>query len=236
MTAHCNIGVLQESGHCVTVYCHNNGWPRFVGRTLLDHYPSRELAWNLLKNGDIHFLEESVDLTEYYVEQGKSKHTTIARSWQVGQVLTEGEEYVYLWSEKNECWLYADIGHTGGKLIVLRPDICGIGEPEVGEVITERKLEPGMISFTPAGLGGHSFGITPVYRESFVETLPDGSKTSGSRFVRGKTRYPHVPNDLPDGFGPLAEVLVKAADAFIALFDEQEMTADELIEETLGRR
>jgi len=47
------IGILGEDGAIRAVYCHSDGYPSYVGQTLLDHYQSAAKIAGLINLGDL---------------------------------------------------------------------------------------------------------------------------------------------------------------------------------------
>lgn len=45
----------------VGIYCHHDGYPLWVGKTLLDHYSDRDRVEKLLHLGDLSSLEEKIE-------------------------------------------------------------------------------------------------------------------------------------------------------------------------------
>lgn len=45
----------------VGIYCHSDGYPQWVGKTLLDHYSDRDRVEKLLHLGDLSCLEEKIE-------------------------------------------------------------------------------------------------------------------------------------------------------------------------------
>lgn len=60
----CKIGVLRENG-IESVYCHEKGEPENTGVVLRDYYPL-DRANELLKLGDISYLKESIENSNFY--------------------------------------------------------------------------------------------------------------------------------------------------------------------------
>ncbi|EAW1173092.1 post-segregation killing protein PndC [Salmonella enterica subsp. enterica] len=64
MSTHSSITVKTTDGKFRTIYCHFDGYPSGVGKTLVEHYGTQEKAEALLTDGDISFLEASCDKPE----------------------------------------------------------------------------------------------------------------------------------------------------------------------------
>jgi hypothetical protein len=53
--------IIQTEDGFEGVYCHSDGYPAGVGRTLLDHYQDRDKVRRLVALGDLSYLEERVE-------------------------------------------------------------------------------------------------------------------------------------------------------------------------------
>lgn len=63
MATQSTISVVTEDFRVKTIYCHFDGYLEWVGKTLLDHYNSRELAEELVSFGDLSVLGERIHPT-----------------------------------------------------------------------------------------------------------------------------------------------------------------------------
>lgn len=64
MSTRSNIAYINEKGIVRSVYCHFDGYLEGVGKTLLTHYNSFDLAKKLVEPGDISHVEPSCDKPE----------------------------------------------------------------------------------------------------------------------------------------------------------------------------
>ncbi|ECI5353051.1 post-segregation killing protein PndC [Salmonella enterica subsp. enterica] len=64
MSTRSSITVKTTDGKFRTIYCHFDGYPSGVGKTLAQHYDTQEKAETLLAGGDISFLEANCDKPE----------------------------------------------------------------------------------------------------------------------------------------------------------------------------
>ncbi|ECG8260411.1 hypothetical protein CB010_006390 [Salmonella bongori] len=64
MSTRSSITVKTTDGKFRTIYCHFDGYPSGVGKTLVEHYGTQEKAEALLSGGDISTLEASCDKAE----------------------------------------------------------------------------------------------------------------------------------------------------------------------------
>ena len=65
MSTHCSVGVnVKNSGLYRVAYCQYDGYPEGVGKMLLEHYNSQDLAEKLTMLGDMSCLYESFERPE----------------------------------------------------------------------------------------------------------------------------------------------------------------------------
>lgn len=60
MSTSSTIGILNVDGTVQTIYCHFDGYPTGVGKTLEDHYKTEEKVRALIALGDISSLGEEI--------------------------------------------------------------------------------------------------------------------------------------------------------------------------------
>lgn len=60
MSTRSNIGIINADGSVTTVYCHSDGYPSGVGKTLREHYNTEEKVRELLSLGDLSVLGEVI--------------------------------------------------------------------------------------------------------------------------------------------------------------------------------
>lgn len=58
MSTHAFIGVVENTGTLKYVYNHSDGYPSYLGKMLLKHYNTPELATALVNLGDISMVRE----------------------------------------------------------------------------------------------------------------------------------------------------------------------------------
>ncbi len=69
MATRSRIGIEQADGTVKSIYCHWDGYPKGVGRTLVEHYLMRDKVESLMELGSISILGEQVEPT------GRIPHT-----------------------------------------------------------------------------------------------------------------------------------------------------------------
>ena len=60
MSTRSNIGIINADGSVTAIYCHNDGCPSGVGKTLREHYNTEEKVRELLSLGDLSVLGEVI--------------------------------------------------------------------------------------------------------------------------------------------------------------------------------
>ena len=60
MSTRSNIGIINADGSVTAIYCHSDGYPSGVGKTLREHYNTEDAVRELLKLGDLSVLGEVI--------------------------------------------------------------------------------------------------------------------------------------------------------------------------------
>ena len=111
------IGLQLCDDSILSVYCHWDGYPEFNGVKLLEHFNSYEKAAELIDGGDISCLwtnlgwnNETLPTTgpQYYSSRGEVTEPRLDKT--LGEYLSDGEEYAYLFA--NGEWVCYDL-HIG---------------------------------------------------------------------------------------------------------------------------
>ena len=111
------IGLQLSDDSILSVYCHWDGYPEFNGVKLLEHFNSYEKAAELIDGGDISSLwtnlgwdNETLPTTgpQYYSSRGEVTEPRLDKT--LGEYLSDGEEYAYLFA--NGEWVCYDL-HIG---------------------------------------------------------------------------------------------------------------------------
>ena len=61
MSTRSEIGILNSDGTIESVYCHWDGYPEYNGVILSEYYTKEEIVRELIRNGDLSSLHESID-------------------------------------------------------------------------------------------------------------------------------------------------------------------------------
>jgi hypothetical protein len=123
MSTRSRIGIVREDGTVVSVYCHSDGYPSGVGKTLLTHYTTREKIEALVALGDLSCLGEEIgekhDFDEYDPRQCRAYHrdrndpfkqmtSPSVMALELGLV-NSGLEWCYLWDEVVALWGFSAV-------------------------------------------------------------------------------------------------------------------------------
>lgn len=66
MSTRSYIAKLNSDGSVVGIYCHHDGYPDGVGKTLQKHYSDEETVASLIQLGSLSSLGEDLDVTQAY--------------------------------------------------------------------------------------------------------------------------------------------------------------------------
>jgi hypothetical protein len=113
------IGIRLNNGKIKAVYCHYDGYPEGVGKTLLEHYDGKTNATKLISLGDISVLDKSMSkpaghtfnkrvegYSVFYGRDRGEKNTRAKIYDSVKDIFDNlGSEYVYVL--ENNQWMYA---------------------------------------------------------------------------------------------------------------------------------
>ncbi len=65
------IAIKNEDESFDAIYCHFDGYPEGVGKTLKDNYNSQEQARDLINRGSLSALDKSVESSVFYTSRGE---------------------------------------------------------------------------------------------------------------------------------------------------------------------
>jgi hypothetical protein len=114
------IGIKQANGKIKAVYCHYDGYPKGVGKTLLENYNSKTLATKLISLGDISSLDEKMSKPKGHSFENRIDGYTVFYGRDRGEKNTKAKiyddlsdlfsytnaDYVYIFEDGK--WLYAN--------------------------------------------------------------------------------------------------------------------------------
>jgi hypothetical protein len=105
-----------------SIYCHWDGYPEGVGKTLMEHYQDRDKVEKLIKLGAISFLEASIEkpaghtfdtpvkghTVAYHRDRGEEKVPARVDAGVADFFRKDFEQYGYILTEEGE-WLVAGV-------------------------------------------------------------------------------------------------------------------------------
>ncbi|MDD4922191.1 MAG: hypothetical protein PHS30_06910 [Bacteroidales bacterium] len=126
MSTRSRIAIKLADDNFLSVYCHNDGYPSWVGSTLLKHFNTKEKAMELIALGNLSSLHESIEKPEghsfdhriegYTVAYGRDrgeKGQEAAKSYSVAQMIRAANdsdgEYIYLFDCETNKWGYSTL-------------------------------------------------------------------------------------------------------------------------------
>ena len=80
MSTRCLIAVIENDGTGQYIYCGSDGYPEWVGRLLLTYYPSKEMALEIMKLGDLRCLGRAL-ATDSDTERTTAKYRDLGECW-----------------------------------------------------------------------------------------------------------------------------------------------------------
>jgi len=85
MSTRSRIGMVQDDGKVVSIYCHWDGYPSNNGAILLKHYTDKEKVARLISLGDISCLEAEIDPKPSAPQKYNNKKTTTKHTFDAPQ-------------------------------------------------------------------------------------------------------------------------------------------------------
>lgn len=95
MSTRSRIGMVQDDGKVISIYCHWDGYPSNNGAILLKHYTDKEKVARLISLGDISCLEAEVDPKPSAPQKYNNKKTVTKHTFdtpQEGVVIAYGRD------------------------------------------------------------------------------------------------------------------------------------------------
>jgi hypothetical protein len=130
MSTKSNIGIRETDGTVKTIYCHWDGYPKGVGKTLIEHYLMRDKIESLIALGDLsslgeqpeptgrvaHTFEEPEDGITVAYHRDRGNDLSQARTDKSLQAFVDSdvEEFGYVYTQYGE-WMMVD-GHRPREL------------------------------------------------------------------------------------------------------------------------
>ena len=102
------IGIEQADGTIKGIYCHYDGYPSGVGKTLMEKWNTREAAEALIELGDISQLGDGLqDTVAYHRDRGEDWEGCNPEIYS-GIRQFNCQEYAYVWKRDDKWMLYVN--------------------------------------------------------------------------------------------------------------------------------
>lgn len=109
MSTNAYIGMVTDEGTIRYIYSHWDGYLSGVGNTLLENYNTTAQVQELLENGDVSVLEDSIGTSEFYHRDRGEPFNEVAAQ-ETDDLYDLANEFNYVWTGSE--WL-VDQGRTG---------------------------------------------------------------------------------------------------------------------------
>lgn len=121
------IGIMNKDGSITNVYCHFDGYLDGVGITLVENYDTEDKVNDLLKNGDMSSLGDTISSCEFYKDRGEDgidAKTIPADVSNIKDVYYESgqncwADYVYLFEDGKWYYSLERAKYDNGKITYL---------------------------------------------------------------------------------------------------------------------
>jgi hypothetical protein len=125
MSTRSMIAIQDADGACYAIYCHFDGYVSHMGKMLTTYFNDDENAADLINNGELRSLDisaedENVIVREHFEEDFEKReieyYDTVVDMLNAFQ--NSDREYIYLWDDVIETWLYRkNIYTNNGKMV-----------------------------------------------------------------------------------------------------------------------
>ena len=123
MSTRSMIAIQDAEGACYAIYCHFDGYVSHMGRMLTTYFNSDEKAADLVNEGEVRAIEISAEnevVLEYFEPAFDKReieyYDTVVDMLNAFQ--NSDREYIYLWDDVIETWLYRKNVYTSnGKMV-----------------------------------------------------------------------------------------------------------------------
>ena len=103
MATRSRIGIENENGTISSIYCHFDGYPEGVGKTLKENYTDRDVVKSLIELGDISSLGDDIFSTvAYHRDRGEKLHKARTDESLKAFSRSDYEEYGYVFTLENK--------------------------------------------------------------------------------------------------------------------------------------
>lgn len=123
MSTRSMIAIQDADGACYAIYCHFDGYVSHMGKMLTTYFNSDEKAADLVNEGEVRAIEISAEnevVLEYFNADFEKReieyYDTVVDMLNAFQ--NSDREYIYLWDDVIETWLYRKNVYTSnGKMV-----------------------------------------------------------------------------------------------------------------------
>jgi hypothetical protein len=107
MSTRASIALLTEQGEIKSIYSHSDGYPSYMEKLLSAHYASTDKVEAILAEGDVSFLDETIEASRFY--NSWRGENTKANVWSKEEDWSDwaersGIEYLYLFNGVQWFW------------------------------------------------------------------------------------------------------------------------------------
>ena len=125
MSTRSMIAIQDADGVCYTVYCHFDGYVSHMGKMLTTYFNDDESVAELINNGELRSIDvsaedENVIVCEHFEEDFEKRNIEYYDTEvdMLNAFQNSDREYLYLWDDVAEMWLYRKNTYTSnGKMV-----------------------------------------------------------------------------------------------------------------------
>ena len=123
MSTRSMIAFQDADGACYAVYCHFDGYVSHMGKMLTTYFNDDESAADLINNGELRSIDENKDGNvelEHFEQDFENREIEYYDSMNdmLNAFQNSDREYLYLWNDVIETWLYRkNIYTNNGKIV-----------------------------------------------------------------------------------------------------------------------
>lgn len=118
---------VRTSKEYAGIYCHHDGYPSHMGKTLTGKFSTYEMAKALVLGGDTSWIQE--DSVGYYTNNGEAKNIRFTDDI---HPVSADSEYVYVFDPDDGRWRYCKVG-----IDWKHPEVAVISPDEMVEIPEE---------------------------------------------------------------------------------------------------
>lgn len=114
----CNIAKLNDDKTLNYVFCNFDGYPEYVGNLLFEIYNTNEKIDELFANGDMSYLDETIEDSRFYIRDfGETAETASLKTVQFDELMRSGTQIDYTYIFENGIWKYCKFGKIDFKTV-----------------------------------------------------------------------------------------------------------------------